>query len=119
MNLKIPTKVVLGCNPGGKGHKWVKRRFIDPTVVTYDPITNAPLETKDHVEIMKTAKGDIKVTVRFIPASYKDNPFLNASYAAMLEMQDENRKKMDLYGNWDVVAGKMFDLREDQLLILN
>ena len=34
----------------------------------------------------------------------------------MLEMQDENRKKMDLYGNWDVVAGKMFDLREDQLL---
>ena len=65
---------------------------------------------------MKTAKGDIKVTVRFIPASYKDNPFLNASYAAMLEMQDENRKKMDLYGNWDVVAGKMFDLREDQLL---
>lgn len=114
--LRIPTKVVLGCNPGGKGHKWVKRRFIDPTVVTYDPITNAPLETKDHVEIMKTAKGDIKVTVRFIPASYKDNPFLNASYAAMLEMQDENRKKMDLYGNWDVVAGKMFDLREDQLL---
>ena len=114
--LKIPTKVVLGCNPGGKGHKWVKRRFIDPTVVTYDPITNAPLETKDHVEMMHTAKGDIKVTVRFIPASYKDNPFLNASYAAMLEMQDENRKKMDLYGNWDVVAGKMFDLMEDQLI---
>ena len=44
--LRIPTKVVLGCNPGGKGHKWVKKRFIDNTVVTYDPITNAPLETK-------------------------------------------------------------------------
>ena len=114
--LKIPTKVVLGCNPGGKGHKWVKRRFIDTTVVSYDPVTNAPLETKDHVEMMHTAKGDIKVTVRFIPASYKDNPFLNASYAAMLEMQDENRKKMDLYGNWDVVAGKMFDLMEDQII---
>ena len=114
--LRIPTKVVLGCNPGGKGHQWVKRRFIDPTVVTYDPITNAPLETKDHVEWMDTAKGKIKVITRFIPASYKDNPFLNASYAAMLEMQDENRKKMDLYGNWDVVAGKMFELQDEQLM---
>lgn len=114
--LRIPTKVVLGCNPGGKGHKWVKKRFIDTTVVTYDPITNAPLETKDHVEWMKTAKGDIKVITRFIPASYKDNPFLNTSYAAMLEMQDENRKKMDLYGNWDVVAGKMFEVQEDQYI---
>jgi phage terminase large subunit len=114
--LKIPTKVVFGCNPGGKGHKWVKRRFIDTTVVSYDPITHAPLETKDHVEKLHTAKGDIKVTVRFIPASYKDNPFLNASYAAMLEMQDETRKQMDLYGNWDVVAGKMFEVREEQLM---
>ena len=114
--LRIPTKVVLGCNPGGKGHKWVKRRFIDTTVVTYDPITNAPLETKDYVEWMDTAKGKIKVTTRFIPASYKDNPFLNASYAAMLEMQDEARKQMDLYGNWDVVAGKMFDVAEEQYI---
>jgi len=114
--LKIPTKVVLCCNPGGIGHQWVKRRFIDTTVVTYDPIHNTPLETKDHVEMMHTAKGDIKTTIRFIPATYKDNPFLNASYAAMLEMQDEHKKAMDLYGNWDVVAGKMFDLTEDQLM---
>ena len=114
--LRIPTKVVLGCNPGGRGHKWVKRRFIDTTVVSYDPVTNAPIETKDHVEMMHTAKGDIKVTVRFIPASYKDNPFLNASYAAMLEMQDDYRKQMDLYGNWDVVAGRMFDVKEEAIL---
>lgn len=114
--LKIPTKVVLGCNPGGKGHKWVKRRFIDTTVVTYDPITNAPVDTMDHIEIMKTAKGPIKVITRFIPASYKDNPFLNASYAAMLEMQDDVRKQMDLYGNWDIIAGKMFEVTDAQLL---
>ena len=114
--LRIPTKVVLGCNPGGKGHQWVKRRFIDPTVIEYDPVTHSPLVTKDHVEMMHTAKGDVKVTIRFIPASYTDNPFLNSSYAAMLEMQDENRKKMDLYGNWDVVAGRMFDVAEDQII---
>jgi phage terminase large subunit len=114
--LRIPTKVVLGCNPGGKGHKWVKRRFIDPTVTLYDPYTNAPIETKDHIEWMDTAKGKIKVITRFIPASYKDNPFLNASYAAMLEMQDEARKQMDLYGNWDVVAGRMFDVPEEQYI---
>lgn len=116
---KIPTKVVFGCNPGGPGHKWVKRRFIDPTTIRKDPVTNAPIETKDVVEYVQhpiKANLQIKSTIRFIPASYADNPFLSPAYVAMLLAQSEHQKQMDLYGNWDVVAGKMFDLHKGQRL---
>lgn len=117
--IRIPTKVVFGCNPGGIGHKWVKQRFIDPTVTKYHPETNEPLETKDIVRyIQHPVKKDvqIKTTIRFIPASYLDNPFLSDSYVAMLMKQPEHIRQMDLYGNWDVVAGKMFDIKDEQIL---
>jgi len=119
---QIPTKVVFGANPGGKGHKWVKKMFIDPTVTSYDPIHNTPLTTKDHKYNMVLpgedgrAEQKIPVNVRFIPASYKDNPYIAKSYVAMLLMQPEHMQEMDIWGNWDVVAGKMFDLKEKQRL---
>ena len=117
-SIRIPTKVVFGCNPGGIGHKWVKRRFIDPTVVKYDE-HGTPIQTKDLLEEVPNPENPneiIKRYIRFIPATYKDNPFLNKSYAANLANLPEHQKQMDLYGNWDVVAGKMFDLSEEQII---
>lgn len=119
----IPTKVVCGCNPGGRGHRWVKKRFIDTTVVEYHPETNTPLRTRDHIEIMEVpSKEDvnkteeIKINVRFIPSSWRDNPYLNKAYVAMLAKQPEHRRKMDMEGNWDVIAGRMFDFEEDNFI---
>ena len=119
----IPTKVVCGCNPGGIGHKWVKRRFIDTTVIQYHPEKNTPLRTKDFVEYMEvpsrtSADGvdKIKINVRFIPASWRDNPYLNSAYVAMLAKQPEHRRKMDLEGNWDVIAGRKFDFQDDSFI---
>jgi phage terminase large subunit len=113
--IKIPTKVVFGCNPGGIGHTWVKERFIDPTVVRYDE-HYTPTQTKDKVEEVISPKDGkiIRRYVRFIPASYKDNPFLNESYVANLMALPEHQKQMDMYGNWNVVAGKVFDLNPEQ-----
>jgi len=113
--IKIPTKVVFGCNPGGIGHTWVKERFIDPTVIKYDE-NYTPIQTKDKVEEVISPKDGkvIKRFVRFIPASYKDNPFLNESYVANLMALPEHQKQMDMYGNWNVVAGKVFDLKPEQ-----
>lgn len=116
---RIPTKVVFGCNPGGIGHKWVKRRFIDPTVTKYDPVTNEPLETRDVITYVKhPAKKDvsIKTTIRFIPASYLDNPFLSDAYVVNLLNQPEHIRQMDLFGNWDIVAGRMFELKDEQII---
>lgn len=114
--IKIPTKVVFGCNPGGIGHKWVKERFIDPTVTKYDEHMT-PIQTKDIVQKVpdpRAPEKSINRYIRFIPASYKDNPFLNSSYVANLQALPEHQKQMDMYGNWDVVAGKMFDLKPEQ-----
>lgn len=115
-NIRIPTKVVFGCNPGGIGHKWVKERFIDPTVTKYDEHMT-PIQTKDivqRVEDPRTPGKYINRYIRFIPASYKDNPFLNSSYVANLQALPEHQRQMDMYGNWNVVAGKMFDLKPEQ-----
>lgn len=117
-DLKIPTKVVFGCNPGGIGHKWVKETFIDPTVLKYDE-HNTPIQTKDCIQYVPNPQQEgtfIKRRIRFIPASYKDNPYLNPSYVANLDSLPEHQKQLDMYGNWDVVAGKMFDLKNDQII---
>jgi phage terminase large subunit len=116
--LQIPTKVVFGCNPGGIGHKWVKERFVDKTVVKYDE-HNTPIQTKDYVERVENPqkKGSyINRFIRFIPASFRDNPFLNASYVANLDQLPEHLKQLDMYGNWNTVAGKYFDLKPEQIL---
>ena len=116
--LKIPTKVVCGCNPGGIGHKWVKERFIDRTVVKYNE-NHTPIQTKDIVEFVQNPlKPDsiIKRFVRFIPFTSLDNPFLNESYLANLDSLSEYQKKMDMYGCWDVVAGRYFDFNDDQII---
>lgn len=117
--LRIPTKVVYGCNPGGISHKYIKEKYIDTTVTKYDPVHHTPLETKDYVELVEDPenKGEyIKRNIRFIPASYKDNPYLSKAYIANLESEPELLKKMDMYGDWDVVAGKMFELKDEQVI---
>lgn len=116
--LRIPTKVVFGCNPGGIGHKWVKERFIDTTVIKYDE-HNTPIQTRDHVELVENPHKEgsyIRRFIRFIPATYRDNPFLNEAYVANLMQLPEHQKQLDMYGNWNVVAGKYFDLKEDQVV---
>ena len=116
--LRIPTKVVFGCNPGGIGHQWVKKRFIDTTVVKYDE-HNTPIQTKDHIELVEDPNKYghyIRRFIRFIPATYKDNPFLNSSYVANLQALPEHMKQLDMYGNWNVVAGKYFDLKPEQII---
>lgn len=119
--MRIPTKVVFGCNPGGIGHKWVKKRYIDTTVVKIDELTGAPIQTRDFVEVFKdpVTRKEVKCNIRFIPASWRDNPFLSDAYLVPLMMQNETKRKMDMDGNWEVVAGKMFDLTEEARMVPN
>lgn len=116
-SLQIPTKVVLGCNPGGIGHKWVKRRFIDRCVVKYNEF-GSPIQTRDAKEVVQHPfdKKDITTYIRFIPASVLDNKHVARSYVANLMKQPEHKKMMDLYGRWDIVAGRFFDLQDDILV---
>ena len=77
------------CNPGGIGHTWVKRLFID----------------KEYRNKEKPDNYD------FIPSTVYDNEFImtnNPEYVENLENLPEMRKRAMLYGDWDAFEGQYF-----------
>lgn len=76
-------------NPGGIGHQFVKQRYILPHM-----------------------KGNQKET-RFIPSTYKDNPYLNKEYIEYLESLGGELGRAWREGDWDIFAGQAFpELRQ-------
>lgn len=76
-------------NPGGIGHAWFKRLFIDR-------------------EYRGKEKSDNYV---FIPAKVYDNHALmesNPEYVETLESLPDDQREAFLHGNWDVFAGQYF-----------
>lgn len=94
-------------NPGGVGHGWVKKMFIDPAVpgqafwardletgeTLVDPENNQPLFKR-----------------RFIPARLSDNPYLSESgrYRLNLLSLPESKRKQFLEGDWSIADGAAF-----------
>lgn len=77
------------CNPGGVGHAWVKRLFIDRDYRNEE-------RAEDYV---------------FIPARLSDNPVLmrrNPGYVQTLKNLPEPLRRAHLDGDWDVLAGQYF-----------
>jgi len=85
-------------NPGGPGHAYFKRRFIDlgPEVVATD--TAVP-------------PGMPPQTRAFVPAKVDDNPALTAADPAykysLMQLPEAERRAM-LDGDWDVFEGQVF-----------
>lgn len=77
------------CNPGGVGHGWVKRLFVDRLY---------------HA-------GEKPADYRFIPAKVWDNPVLlcgDPEYVEQLKSLPEELRRAYLDGDWDVLAGQYF-----------
>lgn len=77
------------CNPGGPGHGWVKRLFIDRR---YQP-------------------GEEPSEYAFIPARIWDNPVLlqgDPGYVKQLQALPEDLRRAYLDGDWDVLSGQFF-----------
>lgn len=84
-----PKRIYLTCNPGGLGHAWVKRLFID----------------------REYRKGERPEDYRFIPAKVYDNPVLlasNPNYVHQLESLPARLREAWLDGRWDVFEGQFF-----------
>ena len=82
-------RMYFTCNPGGVGHQWVKRLFID----------------KDY---RGTENPDDYI---FIPSLVYENKYLmerDPNYVRTLENLPEDRKQAMLYGNWDIFDGQFF-----------
>lgn len=84
-----PRRMYLTCNPGGVGHSWVKRLFVDRVF--------RPNESPDDY--------------RFIPAKVYDNPVLlsaDPDYVRQLESLPPKLREAWLMGRWDVFEGQFF-----------
>ena len=107
----LPIFMRATTNPGGPGHGWVKKMFIDPA-----PAGKTFWATDiDSGQRLEYPKGHSKEGVplfkrRFIPAMLTDNPYLadQGDYEAMLLSLPEHQRKQLLEGNWDVAEGAAF-----------
>lgn len=87
----FPRRTYLTCNPGGVGHAWVKRLFVDRQY-------RGEERPEDYV---------------FIRASLFDNAVLmqnDPGYVRSLKNLPEHLRRAWLEGDWDALAGQYFDM---------
>lgn len=85
----FPKRMYLTCNPGGVGHGWVKRLFIDREFLPEE-------NPADYI---------------FIPAKATDNKVLmdeDPGYMTMLNMLPPDLRAAWRDGSWDIFAGQYF-----------
>ena len=106
----LPVYMRATTNPGGSGHVWVKKYFIDPATPgesfwATDENGKTLIYPKNH-----SKEGQPLFSRKFIPAKLFDNPYLSTSgdYETMLLSLPENQRKRLLDGNWDVAEGAAF-----------
>lgn len=85
----FPKRIYVTCNPGGVGHEWVKRLFVDR-------------EFKENEDPNEYS---------FIQARVYDNEELlknDPDYVKRLEMQSPGLREAWLEGKWDLAEGRFF-----------
>lgn len=85
----FPKRVYITCNPGGEGHGWVKRLFID----------------------REYEGGENQEDYLFIQSKVSDNKALmetNPDYIRQLEGLPEHLRRAWLDGDWDAFIGQYF-----------
>lgn len=92
----FPKRMYLTCNPGGVGHGYVKRLFLD----------------------REFRRGETPEDYRFIAASVYDNEALmreDPDYVRRLEALPDDLRAAWLYGDWNVFSGQFFpEFRADK-----
>lgn len=81
------TKFIGATNPGGIGHAWVKKLWVD----------------RDF-----SREGYKPEEFAFIPAKAQDNKYLGTEYEAQLSMLPEKLRRAYKDGDWDIFAGQFF-----------
>jgi len=103
----VPVGMRLTGNPGGPGHNWVKKRYIDPCKTGFKVIAE-----ECEIEI-EGVKQTVKLERVFIPSKLGDNVLLirnDPTYVLRLRQSgSEQLVKAWLEGNWDIVDGAFFD----------
>lgn len=96
VNPDFPRRMYLTCNPGGVGHRWVKRLFIDRDFKTNEDDPRANENPDDY---------------SFIFAKVSDNPYLmeaSPGYVQQLASLPPELRAAHLDGDWDSLSGSYF-----------
>ena len=103
----VPVGMRLTGNPGGAGHNWVKKRYIDPNPKGFQIISEEMDVEVDGV------RQTVSLSRVFIPSKIGDNQLLmrnDPTYILRLRQSgSEALVKAWLEGNWDIVDGAFFD----------
>ncbi len=86
----FPKRIYYTCNPGGQGHSYIKRIFIDKNYKDG--------ENPDDYEFIQSLVTDNKILMETDP-----------EYIKMLEALPHRQKQAWLYGNWDIFEGQFFE----------
>ena len=96
----VPVQLTLTANPGGAGHQWLKRRYVDPAPSGMKVLTRALPDGSSHRYV-------------YIPSRVQNNRALLArdpGYISRLYLVgSDTLVKAWLNGDWSVVAGAYFD----------
>ena len=94
-NPNVKVNFRLTGNPGGLGHQWVKKRYIEPAPLGYKIITDKQTGLKRF----------------FIPAKASDNKYIGRDYIERIKMAAPNANILKgwLDGNWDFAEGAFFE----------
>ena len=87
---KFPKRIYLTCNPGGEGHGWVKRLFIDRRF--------KDTENPDEYVFIQSLVTDNAALMREQP-----------DYLEQLKALPPKRREAWLYGRWDIFEGQFFE----------
>jgi hypothetical protein len=113
----VPVGMRLTGNPGGPGHNWVKKRYIDPDKRGFKIIT-------EDMEIeLDGVKQIVSLSRVFIPSKIGDNQLLmrnDPTYILRLRQSGSAALvKAWLEGNWDIVDGAFFDEWDERIHVLD
>ena len=107
----LPLYMRATSNPGGPGHQWVKKTFIDPSTPS-EAFWATDTDSGETICWPKghTKEGEPLFKRRFIPATLFDNPYLadDGMYEANLLSLPEHQRRQLLEGDWDINEGAAF-----------
>ncbi len=117
----LPVYMRATSNPGGPGHQWVKKMFIDPAPYNKsfhatDIESGEVLKEPDYFPQGHPQAGERNPRAgmplfkrRFIPASVFDNPYLrDSNYVQSLMSLPEQQRRQLLEGDWNIADGAAF-----------
>jgi hypothetical protein len=96
----VPTQLILTANPGGAGHHWIKRRYVDPAPGGMKILKRALPDGSEHRYVFIPSKVENNRILLAKDPGYKSRLFLVGSEALV---------KAWLEGDWSVIEGAYFD----------